>query len=65
MPDPLLQRIEDHLKRTRISATRFGREAVGDPKLVHEMRCGRYLRGATARRIAAYLDAAAAQGGEA
>ena len=54
---PLLARIECHLKRARTSATRFGREAVRDPMLVHDLRCGRALRKATARRIAAYLDA--------
>ena len=53
---PLLARIEHHLKRSRTSATRFGREAVRDPMLVHDLRCGRTLRRATARRIAAYLD---------
>jgi 2,4-dienoyl-CoA reductase-like NADH-dependent reductase (Old Yellow Enzyme family) len=54
--DPLLKRIEEHLKRRRISATRFGRESVRDPQLVHDLRCGRYLRSATARRIVDYLD---------
>jgi hypothetical protein len=61
---PLLARIERHLKRTRTSATTFGREAARDPKLVHDMRCGRYLRPGTARRIAAHLDRLEAEGGE-
>ena len=57
---PLLLRIEAHLKRTRVSATRFGREAARDPKLVHDLRCGRELRRATKRRIEAFLAAAEA-----
>jgi len=52
---PLLKRIERHLRQSRTSATRFGREAARDPRLVHDMRCGRFLRPATARRIRAYL----------
>jgi hypothetical protein len=56
----LLARIEAYLKRSRTSPTRFGREAVRDPKLVHDLRCGRTLRPTTTRRIAAFLDAAEA-----
>ncbi|MBV9930858.1 MAG: hypothetical protein JO013_07925 [Alphaproteobacteria bacterium] len=54
----LLPRIEAYLKRARISATRFGRLAARDPKLVHDLRRGRELRRATERRIAAWLDRA-------
>jgi hypothetical protein len=57
---PLVARIEAYLKRTRSSATRFGREAARDPRLVHDLRCGRRVRRATARRIEAFLDAAEA-----
>lgn len=57
---PLLKRIEAYLKRSRTAPTRFGRAAARDPKLVHDMRCGRQLRGATQRRIEAFLDAAEA-----
>ncbi|MFL6858404.1 MAG: hypothetical protein ACJ8EB_10930 [Allosphingosinicella sp.] len=64
MRHPLLERIELYLKRTRMSATRFGREAARDPKLVHEMRDGRYLRPRTARRVDAYLSGLEAAGGE-
>jgi 2,4-dienoyl-CoA reductase-like NADH-dependent reductase (Old Yellow Enzyme family) len=58
---PLLTRIEAYLKRTRTAATRFGREAARDPKLVHDLRCGRQLRRATERRIEAWLDRAEAE----
>jgi len=61
---PLLPRIEAYLKRTRTSATRFGREAARDPKLVHDLRCGRELRRATERRIAAWLDRAEGETGQ-
>lgn len=57
---PLVTRIEAYLKRSRTSATRFGREAARDPKLVHDLRCGRVLRRTTTRRIEAYLEAAEA-----
>ena len=51
----LLLSIRDYLARTGLSATRFGQEAVGDPRLVHDMRRGRQLRPATARRVVAFM----------
>lgn len=47
--------IERHLTLTGISASRFGREAARDPRLVHDMRRGREPRAAMARRVLAYL----------
>lgn len=43
MPDerPLLMLIERYLRATGMSATRFGRQAVRDPRLVHDLRRGR------------------------
>lgn len=58
---PLLPRIERHLRRTGLSASTFGREAVGDPRLVADLRCGRYLRPWLARRVEAHLAAARPQ----
>jgi 2,4-dienoyl-CoA reductase-like NADH-dependent reductase (Old Yellow Enzyme family) len=52
----LLQRIERHMRRQRMSPTRFGREVVGDPNLLSQLRDGRELRAATAQRITDYLD---------
>ena len=52
----LLLRIERHLRHRRMSPSRFGREAVGDPKLVPQLRDGRELRAATVQRIVDYLD---------
>lgn len=54
---PLLRRVERFLRSSRISPTRFGREAVRDPKFVADLRAGRTPRPATARRVIAYLEA--------
>jgi 2,4-dienoyl-CoA reductase-like NADH-dependent reductase (Old Yellow Enzyme family) len=51
----LLLRIERLLRHTRMPATRFGRQAVGDPNLVRQLRRGRQLRAATTARVFAYL----------
>lgn len=52
----LLDRIEVHLITHRISATRFGRRAVGDPRFVLDLRLGRRPRRRTLKRLNAYLD---------
>lgn len=52
----LLDRIEMHLINHRISATRFGRRAVGDPRFVLDLRLGRRPRRRTLKRLTAYLD---------
>ncbi|WP_317988420.1 MULTISPECIES: hypothetical protein [Pacificimonas] len=39
-----------------MSATRIGREAVNDPRLVFDLRGGRTLRPQTERRVNAYLE---------
>jgi hypothetical protein len=52
----LLQRIERHLRQRRMSPTRFGREAVGDPNLITQLKDGRELRSATVQRILDYLN---------
>ena len=54
----LLQRIEKYLQTKRVPPTRFGREAVGDPRFVFDLRDGRQPRSTTIRRVAAYLDRA-------
>ena len=38
---PVLKRIQRHLRMTGQPQTRFGREAVGDPRLVADLRNGR------------------------
>lgn len=52
----LLQRIERHLRARKMTPTRFGREAIGDPNLVEQLRNGRELRSATAQRIIDWLN---------
>jgi 2,4-dienoyl-CoA reductase-like NADH-dependent reductase (Old Yellow Enzyme family) len=52
----LLERIERHLKRTRMPPTRFGREAINDPKFVFDLRDGREPRTATVQRVLDYLN---------
>ena len=51
----LLDRIEKHLKQNHISATCFGRRAVGDPRFVLDLRMGRRPRRRTIERLEAYL----------
>ena len=52
----LLRRIENYLRKTRTSPTRFGREAVRDPQLVFELRRGRQARRLLEARVNAYID---------
>jgi 2,4-dienoyl-CoA reductase-like NADH-dependent reductase (Old Yellow Enzyme family) len=52
----LMRRIERFLQRADMAPTRFGREAIGDPRLVSDMKNGRELRDATIARIQAWLD---------
>jgi 2,4-dienoyl-CoA reductase-like NADH-dependent reductase (Old Yellow Enzyme family) len=52
----LLRRIEAHLASQHISASRFGRAALGDPCFVHDLRRGRTPRPATVARVAAFLE---------
>lgn len=51
----LLESIEIHLAKTGIAPTRFGRRAVGDPRLVLDMRMGRRPGSDVTRRIEAHL----------
>ena len=52
----LLQRVERYLRRSGMTPTRFGREALRDPRLVWDLRNGREPRPPTARRIRDFLD---------
>ncbi len=55
----LLTRIQRHLRRTDTTATQFGREVVGDPRFVFDLRNGREPRAGTVQRVHAWLDAQA------
>ena len=52
----LRHRIERYLRASGMPPTRFGRDAVRDPRLVFDLRRGREVGSALAGRIAAYLD---------
>jgi len=52
----LLLRIEQHLRRHRMTPSRFGREAARDPNLIAQLRDGRQLRSCTVQKIIDYLD---------
>ncbi len=53
----LLTEVERFLRRSRTAPTRFGREAVGDPRFVFDLRRGREPRPRTVTRVLAYLEA--------
>lgn len=59
---PILLEIERHLRRTGISDRKFGREAVGDSALVHDLRRGRDPSSRTIARIRAYIGQGARHG---
>lgn len=54
---PVLKRIQLHLSRTGQPPTRFGREAIGDPRLVSDLRRGREPGTNTVARIDAFIAA--------
>lgn len=58
----LLRQIERHLRATGIKPTRFGREAVHDPRFVFDLRLGREPRAETEQRVRAFLAAQDQQG---
>lgn len=53
----LRRRIDRFLRRSRMSASKFGREVVNDPRLIPDLNHGRRLRKRTIARIVAWLDA--------
>lgn len=52
----VLRRIERHLRRFDIAPTRFGRDAVGDPRLVLDMRNGREPGARMVERITRFIE---------
>lgn len=53
----LLREVEKYLRRRAIAPTRFGRDAVRDPRFVFDLRNGREPRPCTVERVRAYLEA--------
>lgn len=58
----LLSTVERYLRESGVAASRFGREAVGDPGFVAALRRGREPRDRTIHRVAAYLAHARSKG---
>jgi hypothetical protein len=58
----VLPKIQKFLRRSGMPATKFGRLAVNDPRLVRDLRNGREPRARTVARIEAFL---ATQAGDA
>lgn len=52
----ILRTIENFLKNTGMTPTRFGRDAVGDPRLVFDMRKGREPTPRTTKRIEHFMN---------
>lgn len=57
-PVHLLREVESFLRRSDVAPARFGREAMGDPRFVFDLRNGRDPRPATVERVLAYLESA-------
>jgi len=53
----LLREVEKFLRQNDTAPTRFGREVVGDPRFVFDLRKGRDPRPQTIARVRAYLEA--------
>jgi hypothetical protein len=51
----LLQAVEKYLRVSAMPPTRFGRESVGDPNFVFDLRAGREPRPVTAGRVLAFI----------
>jgi len=54
----LLREVEKFLNRSQTAPTRFGRDAVGDPRFVFDLRRGREPRPTTVERVRAFLETA-------
>ena len=52
----LLRKVEKFLRITNVPPTRFGRDVMGDPRFVFDLRNGREPRPETIRRVLAFLD---------
>ena len=52
----LLREVEKFLRAREISAARFGREAMRDPRFVFDLRKGREPRLRTVTKVLAFLE---------
>jgi hypothetical protein len=53
--DDFRQKVDRFLERTGMSATRFGKEAVGDPNFVFDLRAGRAPTLRMAERVSIFM----------
>jgi hypothetical protein len=51
----LLQHVENYLRLTRTPPARFGRDVLGDPNFVFDLKEGRQPRAATRGRVLSYI----------
>jgi hypothetical protein len=52
----ILDRIDNYLRATRSTPSRLGRDAVGDPNFVTNLRDGRQPRPSTLERLIAFIE---------
>jgi hypothetical protein len=52
----LLTQVETYLRRTGMPPTKFGREAVRDPRFVHDLRRGRTVGDRLLRQVISYIE---------
>lgn len=52
----ILDRIDRYLRSSKTSPSRLGRDAVGDPNFVMNLRDGRQPRQATVERVLAFIE---------
>ncbi|MFG1364684.1 hypothetical protein [Xanthobacter versatilis] len=55
-PEAFKAEIEAFISKNGIAPTRFGKEAVGDPKFVFDLRQGREPSWRTAERVKAFMS---------
>jgi len=51
----LLWEVEKFLRSTDVAPTRFGRDVMGDPRFVFDLRNGREPRESTVKRVRSFL----------
>ncbi|MAC81468.1 MAG: hypothetical protein CML66_25795 [Rhodobacteraceae bacterium] len=59
----LIDDIEAFLERKQMAATAFGREAMGDPSFVFELRSGRDYRRSTEQKVREFMAGWKSQSG--
>lgn len=52
----ILRDVEKYLRKAEVPATTFGRQAMGDPRFVFDLRRGREPRARTIERVRAFLE---------